>query len=174
MPIPRRRATLHAGKLRGAHAVHHVDAVARRDVELERVALLAHDAARGEVGDRTLGRGVTACIDLSDGLADAVRQLATASGTGAEVRREQLPIDDAARRWAEWSGRDAIAMTLAGGEDYELLFAVSPRTRSRLKHVQRRVSDVAVTPIGRLTSDRALVLTRNGRTEALPSGFEHF
>ena len=62
MPIPQRRATLHAGKLRGAHAVHHVDAVARRDVELERVALLAHDAARGEVGDRTLGRGVTACV----------------------------------------------------------------------------------------------------------------
>jgi thiamine-monophosphate kinase len=113
-----------------------------------------------------LGRNrvARACIDLSDGLADGVRQIAEASGVGALVDAAAVPLESGA----------TLADALGGGEDYELLFAVSPRTRSRLKHVQRRVSDIAVTRIGKLTSDRALLLTRDGRTEALPAGFEHF
>ena len=63
---------------------------------------------------------------------------------------------------------------LAGGEDYELLFAVSPRMRSRLKSVRRLTSDLPVTRIGRLTADRAMLLSRHGSTEELPAGFEHF
>jgi hypothetical protein len=46
--------------------------------------------------------------------------------------------------------------------------------RSRLKHAMRLVKELAVTRIGRLTSDRAMLLVRNGSTEALPTGFEHF
>jgi thiamine-monophosphate kinase len=109
-------------------------------------------------------RAARACIDLSDGLADGVRQLAQASGLGAIVEGDALPLVAGATL------RDA----LAGGEDYELLFAVSPRTRSRLKHAQRMVKGLAVTRIGRLTSDRAMLLSRNGSSEELPAGFEHF
>lgn len=113
-----------------------------------------------------LGRNgaARACIDLSDGLADGVRQIGEASGLGAIVDADALPLDEGATL------RDA----LGGGEDYELLFAVSPRLRSRLKSVRRLAKDVAVTRIGRLTADRAMVLTRNGGTETLPAGFAHF
>jgi thiamine-monophosphate kinase len=104
------------------------------------------------------------CIDLSDGLADGVRQIGQASGVGAVVDASALPIEASA----------TLSDALGGGEDYELLFAVSPRMRSRLKHVQRRVSDLVVTRIGRLTSNGALLLNRDGRTEELPPGFEHF
>ncbi len=91
-----------------------------------------------------LGRNsaARACIDLSDGLADGVRQIGEASGLGAIIDAGALPIEEGATL------RDA----LAGGEDYELLFAVSPRMRSRLKHAQRLVNDLAVTRIGRLTA----------------------
>jgi thiamine-monophosphate kinase len=109
-------------------------------------------------------RAARACIDLSDGLADGVRQLAQASGLGAIVEADALPLVEGA----------AVGDALAGGEDYELLFAVSPRMRSRLKHAMRLVKELAVTRIGRLTSDRAMLLVRNGSTEALPTGFEHF
>ena len=44
----------------------------------------------GLIAGRT--RAATACMDLSDGLADAVRQLARASGTGAVIEAEALPI----------------------------------------------------------------------------------
>jgi thiamine-monophosphate kinase len=109
-------------------------------------------------------RAARACIDLSDGLADGVRQIGEASGLGAIVEADALPIEEGA------TVRDA----LGGGEDYELLFAVSPRMRSRLKNARRLASDLAVTRIGRLTADRAMLLSRNGSTEELPTGFEHF
>jgi thiamine-monophosphate kinase len=109
-------------------------------------------------------RAARACVDLSDGLADGIRQIGEASGLGAIVEAESVPIDDGA----------TLSEALGGGEDYELLFAVSPRMRSRLKNARRLVSDLPVTRIGRLTADRAMLLSRNGSTEQLPAGFEHF
>jgi thiamine-monophosphate kinase len=109
-------------------------------------------------------RAACACIDLSDGLAAGVRQLGEASGLGAVIEADTVPLDREA----------SLPDALGGGEDYELLFAISPRMRARLNNVRRLVNDVAVTRIGRLTSDRAMLLTRNGRTEELPAGFEHF
>jgi thiamine-monophosphate kinase len=109
-------------------------------------------------------RAARACVDLSDGLADGVRQISGASGLGAIVEVDALPIEENATL------RDA----LGGGEDYELLFAVSPRMRSRLKNARRLSGDLTVTRIGRLTADRSMLVSRNGSTEELPSGFEHF
>ena len=42
-------------------------------------------------------RAATACMDLSDGLADAVHQLAEASGVGATIDGGALPIEPEAR-----------------------------------------------------------------------------
>ena len=109
-------------------------------------------------------RAARACVDLSDGLADGVRQIGEASGLGAIVDADALPIENGA----------TLREALGGGEDYELLFAVSPRMRSRLKHARQLAGDLAVTRIGRLTADRAMLLNRNGSTEELPAGFEHF
>jgi thiamine-monophosphate kinase len=109
-------------------------------------------------------RAARACVDLSDGLADGIRQIGEASGLGAIVEVDALPVEKGATL------RDA----LAGGEDYELLFAVSPRMRSRLKNARRLASDLTVTRIGRLTTDRAMRVSRNGSTDELPAGFEHF
>lgn len=109
-------------------------------------------------------RAARACMDLSDGLADGIRQIAEASSLGAIVEADALPIEKGATL------RDA----LAGGEDYELLFAASPRMRARVRNARRLSSDLSVTRIGRLTADRAMVLSRNGSVEPLPEGFEHF
>jgi thiamine-monophosphate kinase len=109
-------------------------------------------------------RAARACVDLSDGLADGVRQIGEASGLGAIVDAEALPIEKGA----------TLREALGGGEDYELLFAVSPRFRSRLKNARRLASDLPVTRIGRLTADRTMLLSRNGSCEELPAGFEHF
>jgi thiamine-monophosphate kinase len=102
---------------------------------------------------------------LSDGLADGVRQIADASGLGAVIDSGSLPIAPAGLSLHE---------ALAGGDDYELLFAVSPKMRRRLEGVRRLTKDLPVTKIGRLTANRALVLDVNGTHEALPAGFEHF
>jgi thiamine-monophosphate kinase len=119
-------------------------------------------------------RAATACMDLSDGLADAVRQVAAASGLGAIVDGDALPIPAAARDWFRRSGIEPAAAAAAGGDDYELLFAVPRRAHGRLATVIRQSRGVPITRIGELTADPGLVLLIGGRRERLPEGFVHF
>ena len=119
-------------------------------------------------------RAATACMDLSDGLADAVRQVAEASGTGAVIEAEMLPIADAARVWFARSGRDPIMAAVAGGDEYELLFSSPRRARGRLATVMRQARGVPITRIGTLTATSGLAVNRAGREEPLPHGFVHF
>ena len=119
-------------------------------------------------------RAASACVDLSDGLADAVRQLAAASGTGAVIDAEALPLDETARRWWGDRGVDPIGAALTGGDDYELLFAVPRRARRRFLAVTRLVKQVPVSRIGAITGKAGLSLLRGGVDEPLPDGFAHF
>ncbi len=103
-------------------------------------------------------RVVSACMDLSDGLADGVSQMATASGTGATVLSSKIPVDPTA----------TLEHALRGGEDYELLFAVPPRRRRGFEKIAQGMT--TVTCIGELTKDRALRLDE----APLGGGFSHF
>jgi thiamine-monophosphate kinase len=116
-----------------------------------------------------------AAMDLSDGLADALRQVAEASGVGVRVDAGALPIDPGAREWWSSRGVDAVNAALAGGDDYELLFAVPARRGAALRAVARQVADPPLTKIGVFTKDpREIVVVRGTIEDALPEGFEHF
>jgi thiamine-monophosphate kinase len=119
-------------------------------------------------------RAASACMDLSDGLADAVRQISAASGTGATIDAAVLPIDPAAMAWFRSAGLDPVAAAIAGGDDYELLIAVPRRARGRLRHVQQLARGVPLTRIGELTTESGCRLARAGSVEELPPGFSHF
>ena len=119
-------------------------------------------------------RAASACMDLSDGLADAVRQVCEASGVGALIEAGALPIDPGARTWSEAHGEDAVRAAVQGGDDYELLFTVPRRFRGRLRTVRAIAGDVAITRIGAITRERDIRLRHDGRDEPWPSGFEHF
>ena len=119
-------------------------------------------------------RAARACIDLSDGLSDAVHRIASASGVGVQLDAEALPIHPEARAWFESIGVDPVAAALAGGEDYELAFATPPAFRGRLRHVRREIGGLPVTPIGVATKAPDVCLRRHGKEEPLPRGYEHF
>lgn len=119
-------------------------------------------------------RAASACMDLSDGLADAIAQVAAASGTGAAIDAAALPVHPGASAWFASQGTDPLAAALAGGDDYELLFAVPKRRRGRLRGVIREARGVPVTRIGELTADGSVALVRAGVREPLPAGFVHF
>lgn len=123
-----------------------------------------------------LGRTRTAraCIDLSDGLADGIRQLARASDVGVLVDAGAIPIDAEARAWFERHGQAPLDAALRGGEDYELLFAVSPRNRRRLEAVQKLVRDLPISKIGQIVATPRIGLRLNGKVTDLPPGFAHF
>jgi thiamine-monophosphate kinase len=119
-------------------------------------------------------RVASACMDLSDGLADAVRQVAAASGLGAIVEAAAIPLHEGARDWFGRGGRDPVDAALAAGEDYELLFAVASRRRSRLATVRRQARGLALTRIGILTADPAVRLRKADGDRDLPAGYQHF
>jgi thiamine-monophosphate kinase len=119
-------------------------------------------------------RSVSAGMDLSDGLADAVHQIARASLVGAIVVAADLPIHSGARAWCVETAADPVALALSGGEDYELLFAVPRRRRRSFLAAAQRWSGLPVTRVGRITKDRGVWLDRDGHREPLGGGFVHF
>ncbi len=123
-----------------------------------------------------LGRtqAATACIDLSDGLGDGLRQLASASSVGMVIDAGALPVDNEASRWAGLRGRDPITAAIAGGDDYELLFTVRPSHRGRLRGARQAMGQLPITRIGVVTKGQDLVLRTAGGDRPLPDGFEHF
>jgi thiamine-monophosphate kinase len=108
-------------------------------------------------------RAATACVDLSDGLADGVRQLATASGVGISIDAAALPLLES-----------DVDEALAGGDDYELLFTVRPSQRGRLRGVRNGLGELPITKIGVVTKDPALVLRTASGVRPVPVGYEHF
>lgn len=120
-------------------------------------------------------RVASAAMDLSDGLADALRQVAAASGVGVRIDGESLPIEPAAQAWWTSRGEDVIRRAIGASDDYELVFAVPSRSGRALRAVAKQVSDPPLTKIGVFTKDPSeLVMLRGGKDVALPKGFEHF
>jgi thiamine-monophosphate kinase len=158
-------ALLATGRTRGSFTAREAAAVGRYERPVARVDA-GHQAA--------YSRAVTAATDLSDGLAVAVATLAEASGTGAVVVAGAVPVEPVAVDMARLAGRDPVEWALAGGEDYELLFAVSPRRRRAFAAALARVTGLAVTRIGRLTPDSAIVVQAESGASPLPAGFAHF
>jgi thiamine-monophosphate kinase len=118
-------------------------------------------------------KAASAAMDLSDGLADAVRQVAEASGLGARIDAAALPVHPAVA--VPGTGdEERTDAALAGGEDYELLLAV-PRRASRRLDAAARHARVPVTRIGVLTpAGSGLVLATERGDRPIPEGFEHF
>jgi len=119
-------------------------------------------------------RAASAAMDLSDGLGDAVHQLARAGGVGAVVDAETLPIEPEAKAWFSKHGDDAVNSAVAGGDDYELLFAVRPKLGRRLGE-PRRHGGAALTRIGVCTIEPEVLLKcGDAGHRPLPGGYQHF
>jgi len=119
-------------------------------------------------------RAASSCMDVSDGLADCVRQVAEASGVGMTLDGSALPISAAVRDAQARRGRDPLQPALSGGDDYELFFTVRPAHRGRLRMVCQHVGDLPITRIGVVTKGRDLLVRDETGTRPLPEGYEHF
>lgn len=113
-----------------------------------------------------------AAIDLSDGLAGDLGHICERSRVGAQVNWADIPV---AGELAALPESERIELALAGGDDYELLFAAAPENRSALTALGTRGS-VALTRIGAIVPGTGVtVLDARGRTVSLArAGFNHF
>jgi thiamine-monophosphate kinase len=91
----------------------------------------------------------TSAIDISDGLSGDLRHICEESRVGVEVNLGALPLSPACRAYAASRTLDLIDLALTGGEDYELLFTVSPRLRPRLERTAR-IRGFPLTRIGEI------------------------
>jgi len=112
-----------------------------------------------------------ACIDLSDGLyADALRLL-RASGCGASIEIEQLPLSAALR---EAFGKAAWQQALFGGEDYELCFSAPPTQAAAIAQLAAQCG-APIARIGRIEAGGGLELKlHNAVMPFAAPGFDHF
>jgi thiamine-monophosphate kinase len=119
--------------------------------------------------------GVTAMMDLSDGLATDLPRLVAESGTGATIRLHQLPVAPAARAIAGALDQDPIAWATGGGEDYELLVTCERSAFERLRTGLATISGIAFTAVGEIAGGRGVRwVDAEGREALVPAGFEHF
>ena len=119
-------------------------------------------------------RAASSCVDLSDGLADGVRQLTMAGGVGAIIEASAVPIDPEARRCFEEEGIDPIMAALEAGEDYELLFTVPRNQRNQYRTIRGLMGSLQLTRIGVITKDKSILLHSSTGDTSLPAGFDHF
>jgi thiamine-monophosphate kinase len=119
-------------------------------------------------------KSARAAIDLSDGLADGARRLAEAAELGVVLNAEALPIHPGATEFAQTSGLDPLGNALAGGEDYELAFVVSPKERRKFLAAIGRAGNPAVTRVGVFTPEPGAWIEQEGKKRPVGEGFSHF
>lgn len=113
----------------------------------------------------------TAMIDISDGLASEIFHLCNQSGVGLNLYEEKIPIDPSTYNTARGFNLDPSVCALSGGEDYELLFTISPADYEKIKNNP----DISV--IGHCTDKNSGInmISKSGNVHELKAqGWKHF
>jgi thiamine-monophosphate kinase len=135
--------------------------------------LQAFHAPQSRVATGMALRGLaSAAIDLSDGLASDLGHILQASGVGARVELDELPLSEALCAAVPPEQRPGLA--LGGGDDYELCFTVPPQ---QLQAVQARLAALGtpVSRIGEIVAGSGVQGRRAGVPTALKvRGYNHF
>jgi len=120
--------------------------------------------------------GVTAMMDVSDGIDSDLRRIMERSGCGAAVDLDALPLSGALRRTARRWGWEAREIAAAGGEDYCLLATAAREAAPAMARAFARAFGRPLARIGTVTRSRDGLRYFSGgkRAEIARRGFDHF
>jgi thiamine-monophosphate kinase len=111
---------------------------------------------------------IHAMIDISDGLAADLQHILEESQLGAELHDFWIPIHPDARTLAATTGRTPLDHALNDGEDFELVFTVSPEDGAKLS------TRSGLTRIGTIIEQGYQLVSATGdRTPLIPKGWQH-
>jgi thiamine-monophosphate kinase len=116
----------------------------------------------------------TAMIDVSDGLSTDLWHLLDESTCGAVIHAEAIPIAGCVLGFSPGARiSDCLQLALNSGEEYELLFTVTPEKSREIAELSNTV-EVPITRIGEIVANKGLQLEIGDRLKPLsPSGYEH-
>lgn len=155
--------------------------VPERAIEAETAAALRERHALPRpllaAGRALAGAGVSAMLDLSDGIASDAATLARASGVTLELELARLPLATGVAEVAQALGQDPARFAACGGEDYELCFTAGRSSRAAIEAALANGDPASpgVTWIGEVVAgDRpeARLRDADGRSARL-AGYEH-
>jgi thiamine-monophosphate kinase len=125
---------------------------------------------RLELG-RALRGLASAAMDVSDGLLGDLGKLCRASGVGARLELDSLPV---AALIGSYDRTECERLVLRGGDDYELLFTVAP-SQAVAAEAAAAAAGCAIHRIGTIVTGDAIACVRAGQLEATgSSGYDHF
>jgi len=118
--------------------------------------------------------GASSAIDVSDGIATDIAHIATKSGVMAEIEEKLFPISRALKRACRETGASPTELALSGGEDFELVWTISPE---KAPGAERRLSNVLGHPpflIGRIKRGKGVWLKSERQAREITfTGYEH-
>ncbi len=112
----------------------------------------------------------TSMIDISDGLASELLHICQRSKVGCRIFEPNIPFNEEVFSLCKQFNLSPITVALSGGEDYELLFTISPDDINRLEDTH------GIAIIGRITnaSEGAKLFTKSGQShEIIAQGWQH-
>lgn len=147
--------------------------------DVERTLLAAHYLPELYLAEARLlaaSGAAHAAIDLSDGLASDLRHVCKASGVGAIVDEDSLPLSEALRQLCAATGHDLLRLALGGGEDYRLLVTVDPSRVGELQALIAERTGRTLFDVGEIVAGKSIRLrSRDGSCRELElTGFDHF
>lgn len=153
-----------SGRLGGPAAVLAANATAN----VETRELLYRVDPEVELGQQLVRRGCSCGIDVSDGLLKDLRRICRASGVGARIEPEKLPVHPRAKDLTD-NRAEALKLGLTGGEDYVLLFSLDAEKYELFKSDQ-------LFKIGLVTAGHDVEFTSELPFDPadISSGYDHF
>jgi len=109
----------------------------------------------------------SASMDISDGLASSLHQLARASGVGIEIYYDALPVPQSVREYAR-SDEELERFVLYTGGDFQLLLTMSEESFKKAEKV------IDIKRIGAVVEKGVCIRTDGSLRELKDSGYSHF
>lgn len=123
-----------------------------------------------EIGVK-LSNYVNAMIDISDGLLIDLKRILNASNVGGEVYYEKIGVSQTLKEICKKHNYNEYEMVLSGGEDYILLFTISPHMEKKLRNEKieyRIIGKIKNKPKDLIVYHKDKIIKLN------QSGYDHF
>ncbi len=161
----------------GASALGLAAIKSKRTIKADKLRT-AHYYPRPRVREARLAAaaGCGAIEDISDGLVRDLGNICRAARVGAQVRVENIPIDNETLRISKELNIDPLEAALNGGEDYELIIVSPPNRAKDIISSVTTQTGTEITVIGKIVGRPGLSLLKgNGSWYQLSGvGYEHF